>query len=216
MSDQIDQDDQDSEDSSNRRPPRAVVGSHHAEEKIFGRAFDGRVIRRIWPFVRPYRAKMIIAVAAVLVFTLSQIALPLTISFAIDHGMAFYNEGHLDKSTDFDSFKEKMLKPSRKHRLQYRNKDTLMTAIKSRSDGEVTEGIKKGLMMVANLEDTVLKQQAKVISNDVARGSLLAIITARRDQARCILYKSFPQDFAAYSETQWPSLSMRKAMNRSV
>lgn len=136
--------------------------------------------------------------------------------YAIDFGMAFYNKVLLDKNTDFDSFKAQMLKPSRKHRLQYRDKDNLMTAIKSGSDDEVTEGIKKGLVMVANLEDTVLKQQAKVISKDVARDSMLAILKARRDQARCILYESFPQDFAAYSDTQWPSLSMRKAMNRSV
>jgi ATP-binding cassette, subfamily B, multidrug efflux pump len=94
MSDPLDQDDrddqdiQDDQDNNNRRPPRAVVGSHHAEERIFGRAFDGRVIRRIWPFVRPYKTKIIIAVVAVLIFTLSQIALPLTIRFAIDHGMA--------------------------------------------------------------------------------------------------------------------------------
>lgn len=93
MADRVDQDER---DTNSRRPPRAVVGSHHREERIFGRAFDGRVVHRIWPFVRPYRKKVVIAIAAVLIFTLSQIALPLTIRFAIDHGMA---TGETDFST---------------------------------------------------------------------------------------------------------------------
>ncbi|WP_088149028.1 ABC transporter ATP-binding protein [Inquilinus limosus] len=71
-----------------RGRPRAVVGSHRPEEEVFGAAFDGRIVRRIWQFVYPYRRKMVIAVAAVLLFTLSQVAIPLIIRFAIDHGMA--------------------------------------------------------------------------------------------------------------------------------
>ncbi|MFO1142485.1 MAG: ABC transporter ATP-binding protein [Amaricoccus sp.] len=69
------------------RPPRAVVGSTRIEEEIFGRAFDGRILSRIWAFVRPYRAQMLIAVAAVLTFTLTQLAIPLIIRHAIDRGM---------------------------------------------------------------------------------------------------------------------------------
>ena len=65
-----------SEDRS-RRPTRAVVGSHREEEEIFGKAYDPRIIRRIWGFVRPYRKQMLISVAAVLVFTLTQLAIPL-------------------------------------------------------------------------------------------------------------------------------------------
>ncbi|PZM11343.1 ABC transporter ATP-binding protein [Rhizobium tubonense] len=71
-----------------RRPPRAVVGSHRVEEEIFGKVFDTNVVRRIWQFVRPYRRKMYIAVVAVLLFTASQIVIPLLIRYAIDHGMA--------------------------------------------------------------------------------------------------------------------------------
>jgi ATP-binding cassette subfamily B protein len=52
------------DDDARRRPPRAVVGSHRPEEEMFGRAFDGRVVRRVWRFVRPYRVKMAIAVVA--------------------------------------------------------------------------------------------------------------------------------------------------------
>ncbi|WP_425052382.1 ABC transporter ATP-binding protein [Psychromarinibacter sp. S121] len=67
---------------------RAVVGSDRIEEEIFGRAFDGKVVRRIWAFVEPYRSRVWIAVTAVIIFTLSQLSIPLLIRFAIDHGMA--------------------------------------------------------------------------------------------------------------------------------
>ncbi|AVA21565.1 MULTISPECIES: ABC transporter ATP-binding protein [unclassified Rhizobium] len=71
-----------------RRPPRAVVGSHRVEEEIFGKVFDGKIIRRIWAFVSPYRRQIYISVGAVLLFTGSQIVIPLVIRYAIDHAMA--------------------------------------------------------------------------------------------------------------------------------
>ncbi|OHV77292.1 ABC transporter ATP-binding protein [Rhizobium sp. LCM 4573] len=70
-----------------RRPPRAVVGSHRIEEEIFGKVFDGNIIKRIWAFVRPYRVKIYWAVVAVLTFTAMQLLVPLIIRYAIDHGM---------------------------------------------------------------------------------------------------------------------------------
>ncbi len=78
----------DETEDRNRRPSRAVVGSHREEEEAFGKAYDPRIVRRIWSFVRPYRGKIFISVAAVLVFTLSQLAIPLIIRYAIDNGMA--------------------------------------------------------------------------------------------------------------------------------
>jgi ATP-binding cassette subfamily B protein len=78
-----------------RRPPRAVVGSQRIEEEMFGKVFDTNIINRIWSFVRPYRAKMFLAVAAVLVFTGTQLIIPLIIRYAIDHGMS---PGGLDHS----------------------------------------------------------------------------------------------------------------------
>ncbi|SMY06113.1 ABC transporter ATP-binding protein [Flavimaricola marinus] len=71
-----------------RRPPRAVVGSHRIEEEMFGRVFDGRIVRRIWEFVRPYKRQLAISIAAVLVFTGTQLAIPLIIRHAIDEGLA--------------------------------------------------------------------------------------------------------------------------------
>ena len=70
-----------------RRPPRAVVGSHTVEEAMFGRLFDRSVAARIWDFVRPYRRSVIISVAAVLVFSATQLLIPLIIRYAIDNGL---------------------------------------------------------------------------------------------------------------------------------
>ncbi|TIO73779.1 MAG: ABC transporter ATP-binding protein [Mesorhizobium sp.] len=86
--------DDDKEDTSGR-PAKAVVGSHRDEEEVFGKAYDPRVVRRIWSFVRPYQSRIFISVTAVLVFTLTQLAIPLVIRYAIDHGMA---PGRLDRS----------------------------------------------------------------------------------------------------------------------
>ena len=71
-----------------RPPPRAVVGSQVSfEEEMFGAAFDGRVVRRFWAFVAPHRKGVWIGMAAVLVFTLTQIAIPLVLRYAIDDAL---------------------------------------------------------------------------------------------------------------------------------
>ncbi|ESY03393.1 ABC transporter ATP-binding protein/permease [Mesorhizobium sp. M0621] len=70
-----------------RRPPRAVVGSHRIEEEMFGRAFDKSILRRIWGFVHPYRAKVVVTIVAMLIFTGTQLLIPLIIRYAIDQGM---------------------------------------------------------------------------------------------------------------------------------
>jgi len=82
------------EGEDTRRPPRAAVGSHRIEEEVFGTAFDRRIVRRIWTFVRPYRARVFLSVAAVLVFTGTQLVIPLIIRYAIDNGMAVGNGDH--------------------------------------------------------------------------------------------------------------------------
>ena len=81
------------EEDRSKRPSRAVVGSQREEEEVFGKAYDPRIVRRIWSFVDPYRSKIAISVAAVLAFTLTQLAIPLIIRFAIDNGMAKGSDG---------------------------------------------------------------------------------------------------------------------------
>ncbi|MBS3849893.1 ABC transporter ATP-binding protein [Devosia sp. BSSL-BM10] len=83
----IDQDERETASFPGQRPPRASVGSHRIEEEIFGKAYDPKTVRRIWAFVRPYRLRIYLAVAAVLVFTTTQLAIPLIIGRAIDSGM---------------------------------------------------------------------------------------------------------------------------------
>lgn len=83
----IEEDDRETAAFPGQRPPRASVGSHRIEEEIFGKAYDPRTVRRIWAFVRPYRHKIYLSVAAVLVFTATQLAIPLIIGHAIDSGM---------------------------------------------------------------------------------------------------------------------------------
>ena len=75
--------------TAGERPPRAVVGSQvsHFDEEMFGRAFDGRVIRRFLTFLRPHRTAMAVAIGSVLVFTATQVAIPLVIRSAIDHSV---------------------------------------------------------------------------------------------------------------------------------
>ena len=67
------------------RPPRAVVGSQVSyDEEMFGEAFDGVVVRRFWHFVRPYRKMLWIGIAGVLIFTVSQVLIPLMVRYVID------------------------------------------------------------------------------------------------------------------------------------
>jgi len=71
-----------------RHPPKAVVGSQVSQdEEMFGRAFDGRVIRRFMGFCRPYRVSLWIAIVSVLVYTATQVAIPLVILYAIDNAL---------------------------------------------------------------------------------------------------------------------------------
>ena len=87
-----------------RRPPRAVVGSQRIEEEIFGRLFDRTIVSRIWDFVRPYRRQLIISIVAVLVFTATQITIPLIISYAIDNGLVAGPEGQAALRTAMIAF----------------------------------------------------------------------------------------------------------------
>jgi ATP-binding cassette subfamily B protein len=56
-------------------------------EELFGKAFDGKVMGRFLYFVLPYRRVLILAVLAVLAFTMTQIAVPLVIRMVIDDAL---------------------------------------------------------------------------------------------------------------------------------
>ena len=68
-------------------PPGAQRGKSplgHSGEEIFGAVVDPRVLRRFVGFLVPYRWIIVTSVAAVLAFTLTQIAVPLVIRYVID------------------------------------------------------------------------------------------------------------------------------------
>ncbi len=70
-------------------PPLAVVGSQTSQdEQLFGRAFDKWVVRRFLAYLAPYRARIAVGVAAIVVFTCMQLAIPLVARAVIDRALA--------------------------------------------------------------------------------------------------------------------------------
>jgi ATP-binding cassette subfamily B multidrug efflux pump len=65
----------------------AIKLKDEIDERIFGAAFDGRVISRFIGFMRPYRRRLLLAVGCVVLFTGSQLLIPLTIRHAIDSAL---------------------------------------------------------------------------------------------------------------------------------
>jgi ATP-binding cassette subfamily B multidrug efflux pump len=70
------------------RPPRAVVGSQISrDEEMFGALFDRAVVRRFITYVLPYRRRVLVSIAAVLVATGAQLAIPLVVRYGIDNAL---------------------------------------------------------------------------------------------------------------------------------
>ena len=66
-----------------------IKGGHFSDgEEIFGTAFDPNIIRRFFAYVLPYRGRLIAAIASVILFTLSQVAIPAIIRRSIDATVA--------------------------------------------------------------------------------------------------------------------------------
>ena len=69
-------------------PPLAVVGSQISyDEELFGKVFDKWVARRFIEYLKPYRRELYIAVGAVLMFTITQLSIPLIIRAVIDDAL---------------------------------------------------------------------------------------------------------------------------------
>jgi ATP-binding cassette, subfamily B, multidrug efflux pump len=71
----------------------ATTGNMRGEE-LFGSVFDGNVITRFIEFVKPYRKTIYIAFVAVLIYTFTQIAIPLIIRDAIDSTVGKGKDGY--------------------------------------------------------------------------------------------------------------------------
>ncbi|OUX27619.1 MAG: multidrug ABC transporter, partial [Rhodospirillaceae bacterium TMED256] len=67
----------------------AVVGSQTSQDEIiFGRAFDKWVIKRFLRHLAPYKLRIAIGIFAVLVYTVTQLSIPLIVRATIDHSLA--------------------------------------------------------------------------------------------------------------------------------
>jgi ATP-binding cassette subfamily B multidrug efflux pump len=68
--------------------PGAIPETAHAlnediDEKIFGKAFDRGIVRRFLGYMVPYRRQLWLAIGCVVLFTASQLTIPLVIGTAI-------------------------------------------------------------------------------------------------------------------------------------
>ncbi|NQW21781.1 MAG: ABC transporter ATP-binding protein [Chloroflexi bacterium] len=69
-------------------PPKASIrlGST-LDEEVFGEAFNGRVIGRFLAYVAAYKSLLAVAISAVIVFTISSIAMPLIVKNVYDDAL---------------------------------------------------------------------------------------------------------------------------------
>src|SRR5262245_23273947 len=58
--------------------------SSAAEEKRYGKAYDARVIRRLWPFMAPYTSSLLLATACMLGASLSHLMAPYLVKLSLD------------------------------------------------------------------------------------------------------------------------------------
>lgn len=81
--------DSSSEHDQKREAPLAVVGSQTSQDEIiFGRLFDKWVIRRFLKHLAPFKLRIALGITAVLVYTLTQLSIPLIVRATIDNALA--------------------------------------------------------------------------------------------------------------------------------
>ena len=66
-----------------RLPP----GQYLDIDDVFGPSFDGEVFKRFLGFVAPYKSKVIVGLIAVLAFSLTTLAVPLIVQYAVDDAL---------------------------------------------------------------------------------------------------------------------------------
>ncbi len=69
-----------------RARTEAVLEAFHEEQRL-GRAYDARLLRRLWGFLRPYRALVGVALGASLLTTALALGRPLVMRWALDQGV---------------------------------------------------------------------------------------------------------------------------------
>lgn len=74
------------QEGSDAARTEAVLRAFH-EEGALGKAYDGRLVAQLWPFVRPHRLALWLALASILVTAAGSLLRPLVMLHAIDRGV---------------------------------------------------------------------------------------------------------------------------------
>jgi ATP-binding cassette subfamily B protein len=77
-----------SDELKNAPPQRKRRVQTLSSEDTFGKAFDGNVVRRFAEFLKPYRRRIYMAIASVVIFTLTQLSVPLIIRHIVDKALS--------------------------------------------------------------------------------------------------------------------------------
>lgn len=86
----------DTHERSHEIPPKASIKlGATVDEEVFGEAFNGQVVNRFMKYIAAYKVLLWIAISAVVVFTVSSIAIPLIVKNVYDDAL---KEGATDKS----------------------------------------------------------------------------------------------------------------------
>jgi ATP-binding cassette subfamily B protein len=64
---------------------RGPSAAEHHDEKALGKAYDARLIRRLWSYVRPYRGLVLLSLLLLLAVSAAQLVQPYLIKLAIDN-----------------------------------------------------------------------------------------------------------------------------------
>ena len=68
-----------------------------SEDEVLGKAYDGRLMRRLLAYLRPYRAPAVLALVAIIAGSALQLAPPYLMKIAIDHNIAAGDLAGLDR-----------------------------------------------------------------------------------------------------------------------
>src|SRR5437867_13448550 len=74
-----------------QRGPWSRPSSAAEEAKRYGRAYDARVVRRLWPFMAPYTSRLLLATACMLGVSLSHLLAPYLVKLSLDRYIATSN-----------------------------------------------------------------------------------------------------------------------------
>jgi len=75
------------DDHKNALPQRKRRVQTLSSEDTFGKVFDGHVVRRFAGFLKPYRRRIYLAIASVIIFTMTQLSVPLIIRHIVDKAL---------------------------------------------------------------------------------------------------------------------------------